>query len=154
VTLIRVAGRERAAAGKGGVAVMPWKKIASLFAVSMSLGILSASCAAKVEEQRAMPDDAEPAEACDATEAADDVEITAAPREDVGRDRVGDDHDRGGRDRGPRDRDPREVEQCQRRCDAFYFQCLNRAEHRRERRERCDQVHEECRRDCERRRRF
>jgi hypothetical protein len=132
---------------KGGIAVMSWKKIASLFAVSMSLGILSASCAAKVEDQGATPDAAEPADDGEALEAAD-CTATDLAREpiDPRRDR---DHDRI-----ERERDRREFERCNHICDERFRECLRISGRDRVRRERCERRVNDCRRECRMRSRF
>jgi hypothetical protein len=114
---------------------MPWKKIASLFAVSLSLGILGASCAAKDEEPS---DTSDVAEDCEALQAADSaVAPTDAPVE-----------------RFDRERERREHERCHRRCEERFFDCIRGFDRDRERRFRCERRRQECFFECRRRFRF
>ena len=111
-----------------------WNKIASTLALSMSLAVLGAACAAPDEEPSATPDDAAQAE-----DAREGTAMEALPRNP----------DRSRRpDRG-RDWGRRAFERCARGCDSLFRDCV-RASGREVARFRglCHARQQQCREDC------
>ncbi|MFT3765418.1 MAG: hypothetical protein QM820_07885 [Minicystis sp.] len=129
-----------------------WKKIASLFALSTSLGILGVACNAPVEEVNEPSDTADVADEAQALDGQEDQasESSSALRP-IGRPGRPVDHVRGrDSDRIDREHDRLQRERCIDRCDIGFRTCMR--EHGRfgdrERRERCDRRQRDCRHDC------